>query len=165
MPATQIELDHPQKSFCRILDVRNGEENLWMAHKTRVVRVRTEIKRSKGFPRRAYLVMRSSMLRGSRMKVGRTTRLRSAPGRSWEMMCVRTAAVLEGETTLVAYQGYWATDHCPGRARQPGCLRRRHLLGFHRRTIGYLERSNSAQTATALKYLIRELNGMVRRET
>jgi hypothetical protein len=33
-----------------------------------------------------YLVIRSSMERGSRMKVGSTTRLRSAPGRSWEMI-------------------------------------------------------------------------------
>lgn len=36
------------------------------------------------------MVMRSSMLRGSRMKVGRTTLLRSAPGLSWDMMCDRT---------------------------------------------------------------------------
>jgi hypothetical protein len=33
-----------------------------------------------------HLVMRSSIDRGSRMKVGSVTRLRSAPGRSWEMM-------------------------------------------------------------------------------
>jgi hypothetical protein len=33
-----------------------------------------------------YLVIRSNMERGSRMKVGSTTRLRSAPGRSWEMI-------------------------------------------------------------------------------
>lgn len=32
----------------------------------------------------------SSMLRGSRINVGRTTRLRSAPGRSWEMIWERT---------------------------------------------------------------------------
>lgn len=38
----------------------------------------------------AHLVIRSSIDRGSRIKVGNTTRLRSAPGRSWEMMCVRT---------------------------------------------------------------------------
>jgi len=35
-------------------------------------------------------VIRSSMLRGSRMKVGRVTRERSAPGRSCEMMWERT---------------------------------------------------------------------------
>jgi hypothetical protein len=37
-----------------------------------------------------YLVMRSSIDLGSRMNVGSTTRLRSAPGRSCEMMCERT---------------------------------------------------------------------------
>lgn len=38
----------------------------------------------------SYLVIRSSMLRGSRIKVGRVILLRSAPGLSWEMMCVST---------------------------------------------------------------------------
>jgi hypothetical protein len=37
-----------------------------------------------------HFVILSSMLRGSNMKVGRTTRLRSAPGRSWDMMWERT---------------------------------------------------------------------------
>lgn len=40
---------------------------------------------------RIYFVMRSSMLRGSRMNVGRVTLLKSAPGLSWEMMCPSTA--------------------------------------------------------------------------
>lgn len=37
-----------------------------------------------------YLVIRSSMERGSRINVGSTTRLKSAPGRNCEMMCERT---------------------------------------------------------------------------
>lgn len=37
-----------------------------------------------------YFVIRSSMDLGSRIKVGNTTRLRSAPGRSCEMMWLRT---------------------------------------------------------------------------
>ena len=40
-----------------------------------------------------YLVMRSNMDRGSRIKVGSTTRLKSAPGRSWEIICDRTDRV------------------------------------------------------------------------
>lgn len=36
-------------------------------------------------------VIRSSIDLGSNIKVGRVTRLRSAPGRSWEMMWDRTA--------------------------------------------------------------------------
>ena len=35
---------------------------------------------------RPYFVILSSMDLGSRMKVGRVTLLRSAPGRNWEMM-------------------------------------------------------------------------------
>lgn len=44
------------------------------------------------------LVIRSSMLRGSRMKVGRVTRESSAPGRSWLMMWVRTLPCSEDTT-------------------------------------------------------------------
>jgi hypothetical protein len=38
----------------------------------------------------SHFVMRSNIDRGSRMKVGRVTRLRSAPGRSCDMMCEST---------------------------------------------------------------------------
>lgn len=37
-----------------------------------------------------YFVILSSIDLGSRMKVGKVTRLKSAPGRSWEMICDRT---------------------------------------------------------------------------
>jgi hypothetical protein len=37
-----------------------------------------------------HFVIRSNIDRGSRMKVGRVTRLRSAPGRSCDMMCEST---------------------------------------------------------------------------
>ena len=57
-----------------------------MKLKTRWIRGHRKITHVVG----AHLVIRSSMDRGSRIKVGSTTRLRSAPGRSWEMMCVRT---------------------------------------------------------------------------
>jgi len=45
-------------------------------------------------PCRSYFVILSSMLRGSRMNVGKTTLLRSAPGLSWDMICDRTEAVV-----------------------------------------------------------------------
>jgi hypothetical protein len=41
-----------------------------------------------------YFVIRSNIDLGSRMKVGKVTRERSAPGRSWEMMCERTGLAL-----------------------------------------------------------------------
>ena len=40
---------------------------------------------------KAHFVILSSIDRGSNMKVGSETRLRSAPGRSWDMMWVSTA--------------------------------------------------------------------------
>ncbi len=42
------------------------------------------------FPGTAYFVILSNMLLGSKMNVGNTTRLKSAPGLSWEMICERT---------------------------------------------------------------------------
>lgn len=41
---------------------------------------------ARGYGDSVYLVIRSSMLRGSRMNVGSVTRLRSAPGLSWDIM-------------------------------------------------------------------------------
>lgn len=41
----------------------------------------------------SYFVILSSMDRSSRMKVGSVILDKSAPGRSWEMMCERTATV------------------------------------------------------------------------
>lgn len=43
---------------------------------------------------KTYLVILSSILRGSNINVGSTTRLRSAPGRNCDMMCDRTMAYL-----------------------------------------------------------------------
>lgn len=40
-----------------------------------------------------HFVILSSILRGSRIKVGSTTRLRSAPGRSCEIICERTIPI------------------------------------------------------------------------
>lgn len=43
-------------------------------------------------PERTYFVILSNMDRGSNMKVGSVTRLRSAPGLSWEIICMSTTA-------------------------------------------------------------------------
>ncbi len=43
-------------------------------------------------PHGAYFVILSSILLGSRINVGNTTLLKSAPGRSCEMICDKTAA-------------------------------------------------------------------------
>lgn len=121
MPATEVELDNRDKSFDRIVDLGYREEHFGMAHEA----VR-ETDSACGPTRcdcgRAHFVILSSMLRGSRMKVGSTTRLRSAPGRSWEMMWPSTEAVMVN--SLCFWFGLAQTNHCPARARQRGC----HLL-------------------------------------
>lgn len=89
MPAAQVELDHRDEAFEGIIDGGHRQKGLRMGHeasdKGRLVlsdTARTTIA--------TYLVIRSNIDRGSRMKVGNTTRLRSAPGRSWLIMCDRT---------------------------------------------------------------------------
>jgi hypothetical protein len=83
-------------------------------------------------------VMRSNMLRGSRMKVGSTTRLRSAPGLNWDMMWDRTT---RGQRQFLLRSCTGAvlllTDHFPDRARPRAC----HLRGYrsHRLRIDCLD--------------------------
>jgi len=86
VPATQVELDHGCESLHRVLNVGDRQEHLGVAHEA-ADRVSSLLQPGRLL---IYFVIRSSILRGSNMKVGRTTRLRSAPGRSWEMMCPST---------------------------------------------------------------------------
>lgn len=62
-----------------------------------------------------YLVIRSSMDRGSRMNVGSTTRLKSAPGRNCEMICERTGLCQCSHARLP----HGAAYHFPGQAPRP----------------------------------------------
>lgn len=89
MPATQVELDYGDKSFDRIVNRRHGKEGLGMCHEA--VNAHVSTSSPIAVDGETHFVMRSSMDRGSSMKVGKVTLLRSAPGRSWEMMCMRTA--------------------------------------------------------------------------
>lgn len=157
MPAAEIELDDRNESLDRVVDLGNGKEHFGMTHETvastsagcwssSFVILSLSLKAGTGrFGSRgeADLVILSSMLRGSRMKVGRVTRLKSAPGRSWEMMCVRTAfkhqhgdlsrpSRGDGRQNAVEAK-YWMrfaarvggrAYHCPGRVPRRGC---RHL--------------------------------------
>jgi hypothetical protein len=70
-----------------------------------------------------HFVMRSSMDRGSRMKVGSVTRLRSAPGRSCEMMWESTE-----EAALANSSCVFQSPHMPGR-------RTVALVGIHDRFV------------------------------
>lgn len=92
MPATQIKLDNRNESLDGVVDEWYGEKHFGVAHEA--VEVMSAFRMCRRFrhsrSRWAYLVIRSSILRGSRMKVGRTTRLRSAPGRRLDMICMST---------------------------------------------------------------------------
>lgn len=92
MPSTQVELDHGHKSLDWIVNSAHGKESIGVGHEARkdVSFCRAKRQGSKAGEMSSYFVIRSSIDRGSRMNVGRTTRLKSAPGRSWEMMCDRT---------------------------------------------------------------------------
>lgn len=88
------------------------------------------------------------MERGSRMKVGRVTRLRSAPGRSWLIMCDSTAGSLLSVITCSAccighHRAYCITYHFPGRRRRQFRHRRSclHLACRCRQIAGCLSLS------------------------
>ena len=83
MPATEVELGYGYESLYGVVDLGDGEHSLRMCHEA-VYAVSALV--VQGSPVRTYFVMRSNIDRGSRMKVGSVTRLRSAPGRSWEIM-------------------------------------------------------------------------------
>jgi len=78
--------------------------------------------------RPSHFVILSSILLGSRIKVGRTTRLRSAPGRNCEMICERTARHV---SNTIVFRGQPQTNHCPDLVLQPFRLRH-HSIAPHR---------------------------------
>lgn len=88
VPTSQIELDYGNEALDRVIYFGNMEEHLGVAHETIGESVSPNTSRY-GDGRKHFVIL-SSMLRGSRINVGRTTRLRSAPGRSWEMIWERT---------------------------------------------------------------------------
>ncbi len=78
MPATQIYLDDLNESLKRIINIRKRKHDFRVCHEAGVpisLQLRSQ---QPGL----YFVIRSNIDRGSRMKVGRTTLLRSAPGLS-----------------------------------------------------------------------------------
>lgn len=100
MPSSEVELYDAEEALDGVVDGGEVEEHLGMAHETVAKRERRWSAREKRRERtESHFVILSSMLLGSRIKVGKTTRLRSAPGRSWEMMWERTA---RGEVCMSA---------------------------------------------------------------
>lgn len=84
MPAAQIELDDRDESLSWIVNLWHGHHQLWMGHEAALCVSFALAGRNPSL--RTHFVMRSNIDRGSRMKVGRVIRLRSAPGRSCDMM-------------------------------------------------------------------------------
>jgi hypothetical protein len=83
VPATEVELGHGYESLYGVVDLGDGQHGLRMCHEAAYSVSALIIERQ---PVRTHFVMRSNIDRGSRIKVGSVTRLRSAPGRSWEMI-------------------------------------------------------------------------------
>ena len=89
MPPAEVELGHCDKALDRVVDLGQREERLGVGHEAVVC----QHLHGSGCGGRSlsYFVMRSSIDRGSRIKVGSVTRLRSAPGRSCDMIWESTA--------------------------------------------------------------------------
>jgi hypothetical protein len=84
VPSAQVELDHREKSLNRVLDLWHRKEGFRMLHEAVYFCQRSVMQPFTYL--HSYFVMRSSIDRGSKMNVGSTTRLRSAPGRSCEII-------------------------------------------------------------------------------
>jgi hypothetical protein len=96
MPPTKVELDHRHESLDRVINFGHREQSLRMCHETRCSQQMPSSPFLRSFMAcrlKTHFVILSSILRGSNMNVGSTTRLRSAPGRSCDMMCERTTIV------------------------------------------------------------------------
>jgi hypothetical protein len=86
VPATEVELDYRDEPLFWIFDCCHGKKSFGVLHEA----VGT-LTASLMLPKyKTYFVMRSNMLLGSRIKVGKVIRLRSAPGRSCEIIDIST---------------------------------------------------------------------------
>lgn len=146
MPTAQVELNNRDESLHRVVYVGDGQKHLWVRHEAAEYQSVHSVPcvafpyfhpwdlgqsfvfiKASGLS--THFVMRSSMLRGSRMKVGSTTRLRSAPGRSWEMMWVRTKGSPRSSALMPSSYGHgngekkhsakFMAHHFPDQARRP----------------------------------------------
>lgn len=90
MPSTQIEPDNGNEALEGVIDGGHGKECFGVRHKAVLVCQLIRSTCIHSYQKTDFVIL-SSMDRGSRMKVGKATRLRSAPGRNWEMICERTA--------------------------------------------------------------------------
>lgn len=87
VPSTQVEFNDGYKALDRVLNFWHWKESFGVGHETAAIMVSSSLVE---IVESSYFVILSNIDLGSRMKVGRTTLLRSAPGRNCEMMCERT---------------------------------------------------------------------------
>ena len=92
MPTAQVELGHLDESRNRIFHLRHRQEHLRVRHEA-ISPCQHSSPSSQNIDDHTHFVIRSSILLGSSMNVGSVTRLRSAPGRSCDIMCMRTFCV------------------------------------------------------------------------
>lgn len=121
VPSAQVEFDDRDEAFGRVVYRRGGKECLRMLHKT------TPLLAPGWDPSEGpYFVIRSSIDRGSSIKVGRVILLRSAPGRSWEMMDKRTGK--RQSRVWISKVPRDASTYCSSLHRPPPSHRRSSLL-------------------------------------
>lgn len=101
VPTAKVKLDDRDEPLCWIIHHRHWQQCLGVLHEatfpSKILIVSSTRKSSHGRNQpkmlaETYLVILSSMLFGSRMKVGRVMRLRSAPGLSCEIIDSNTIA-------------------------------------------------------------------------
>jgi len=125
VPTTEVELDHRDEALFWVFDCCHGKKSFGVLHEA----VRTSAASLKQPKYKMYFVMRSNMLLGSRIKVGRVIRLRSAPGRSCEIIDISTDSQVSSSS---GHSGPQATN-CSSRCRPPRSpLLTPHVRRHHR---------------------------------
>lgn len=83
MPAAKVEFNHRYKPLDWVLNFWHWKKSFRVCHEAAMNLVSQSLVR---IISSSYLVILSNIDLGSKMKVGRTTLLRSAPGRNCEIM-------------------------------------------------------------------------------
>jgi len=138
MPSTQIELHHRYKSQYWIIDQWHRKERFRMCHEA-IPHQHSAFFLSQlcSSPSTCtYFVILSNILLGSRIKVGNTTRLKSAPGLNCEIICESTAnqyqqGVSDSGITILSH-------HCLDRVQRRSSRLPRHPTSSRRLRTGCL---------------------------
>lgn len=147
MPSTEVEFNHRHESLQWVINIWHSQQCLWVRHEAVDNQYAVPLHRTHPGKEYTHLVILSSMLLGSRIKVGSTTRLRSAPGRSCEMMWERT---VHSYQPSVYPSSDGAPHHFPVQAQRRSSPLRARLTSTHRESRGLEKRKDISNLSSEI---------------